>query len=559
MTREEERWTIEQLERMPDIERSQAIVCPQVVERMIGGERTRFQVCIHPDGKARVLGKTSSEPIPTQPSFGFHNGGDVPWAWSTIHENLIMRYMDFLFLVDEDEYSIIALGAMSTYFREVFNTYPYFDFFSAEVDCGKSTALKCLVWSSCYGDLMNTPTPAVIYRDIEESKCVLGIDEIDNALSNKETRGLLLSVFNSGYTKGIPAKRVDLNTMKVQRFDAFGLKAFSRVEDLGPQARGLLSRSITINMIRNPAQHRLEELTSPDVFQPYRDQMYRARLERYEDVAAAYHYVLENSGLQDRIRQIFAPLLSIAFLVGEECYHRTLRFAKSYAQDRQNRSDDPMMRALVEVLLDPVYLGHEVPTVNIRDDLNTRLHSYGVISEDYGLRSRRVNSMLDALGLKRSPKRSQNYVHYFINRDRVIAWATRVYNMTIPTSLQENLSNLSNLENATEGPETTGEGKSEVSEVSEIKGDLVTDDKKPEEAPRTFSAFLEWIREILTEAPESRISLEEIRTRWNGGNQRLSAWWTQAIEKQFLQEVEVRDGVQVCRWNAKTSGEGVVS
>jgi hypothetical protein len=494
---------------------------------MYQNETKEFTIEYTSEGERLSQGGFRGLPDFTQPSEGFNNGDVESWAWSTIFEGLVMSYMKYVFFPDSRLYKIQALAAMSTYFREVFNTYPYIDFYSPEVNCGKSTAMKALVWSSYYGDLMTTPTPAVIYRDIDESKCTLGIDEIDNAMSNKDLRGLLLSVLNSGYMKGIPAKRCDPNTLKVIRFDAFGLKGFTRVKGLD---RAIESRSITFNMIRNPAGRILEELTSSFVFREYRDQMYRARLEQSEDVALEYESVLNTVDLQNRSRQLFAPLLTMAQLVGAEVFTETLAFAKEYAEQREGESDDPETKALIEILLRVEYTGHEIAVVNICNDLNTLLHEREITSSDFDFRSKKVISMLKALGLKRG-KQSQNRVHYFINNEIVQSWG-QLYGFIEPV-VQESLEavspTLTSLTTLTENKES-----SEGSEGSEgkIHGDAIVS-RTPKEWCRAVLKLFD--PELAGNGQE--LSLGDIREEFSGSEYHVDEAIHKLLEDGLLMEV----------------------
>lgn len=492
MSTKPEDWTLEQLDRLPEYQEDEDISCLVNIRKLIDGEPHEFTLKVRRDGEEK-LKKTRSIPLLTQPTRNFHNGDGEPQAWSTIYDSLRMAYMDYVFHVDRRYHDICALTAMSSYFRECFNTYPYLDFYSAEVDCGKSTAMKAFVYSSFYGDLMTAPTPAVIYRDINESKCTLGIDEIDNALTNKDLKGFLLSVLNSGYMKGIPAKRCDPNTQRVVRYDAFGVKAFTRIGSIN---RTIESRSITINMIRNPADNLLKELESSEPFREMRDQLYRARLERYLDVGEAALWVRDNSGLRNRTRQLFTPILTIARLVSEEVYDEALSFAKEYAEQRQGESDNPVTRVLVEILLRPAYLGHEVPVVNIVQGLNDDLLERKLRSEDYEFRSRGVISMLKSLGLKRSPKRTRNYVHYFMNAEIVLNWGA-LYSLDV--SPQTSLSSLASLSSPEDEEKSANaelsEVKSEGSEGSEGEGDI------PQEELVERSTNLEHQEEVGTRVP----------------------------------------------------------
>jgi len=472
-------WTLAQVQGLQDYADSGEVICYRSVRKLYHDEIKDFTIEYTTEGERLAQGFRSI-PEFTQPSEGFNNRDIEPWDWKSIYEGFVMSYMQYIFFPDSRLFKIQAVAAMSTYFREVFNTFPYIDYYSPEVNCGKSTAMKALIWSSFYGDLMTTPTPAVIYRDIDESKCTLGIDEIDNAMTNKDLKGLLLSVLNSGYMKGIPAKRCDPNTMKVIRFDAFGLKAFTRVKGLD---RAIESRSITFNMIRNPAGRTLDELTSSCVFREFRDQMYRARLERYEDVAEAYKSVLETVDLQNRTRQLFAPLLTIAQLVSKEVFIETLAFAKEYSEQREGESDNLEIKALIQVLLRIEYSGHEIAVVNICNDLNALLHEHEITSSDFNFRSRKIISMLKALGLKRG-KQSQNRVHYFINKEIVKSWG-QLYGL-VEVPVQESLEGVVSNPNYPNYPNQE-EQFGEVSEVSEARGDMGQTPQTPKE----------WTRDVL--------------------------------------------------------------
>ena len=214
----DEHWTLKEIDGLPDYEEIADISCLLNVRKDESGQPREFTLKVTSEGE-QPLSETLNIPRQTQPTRGFNNGGlgSEPWGWSTIFNALAVTYRRFVFYTDPRFYEIEALAAMSSYFREIVHTYPYVDFYSQDVDTGKTTAMRSLIWSSFYGELMTCPTPAVIYRIVAESHCTLGIDEIDNALSAKksEVHGLLLSILNSGYMKGIPARRCDPNTQKV--------------------------------------------------------------------------------------------------------------------------------------------------------------------------------------------------------------------------------------------------------------------------------------------------------------------------------------------------------
>lgn len=511
-------WTLAQVNQLPDYEELSTVVCPIVVTKDVSGSKIRFLIEVSEEGE-RLIGPISTDSLRTQPSQGFQE--IEPWAWSTVYDSIVMSFREFVFHLNEAHYTITALGAMASYFKEVFNAFPYFDFLAGEINCGKSTALKALVLSSRYGKVVSSTSAASLYRD--RWKGTPGIDELDNQLVDKENRAILLSILDSGYARGYPAERVNPDTREVEYFDAFGLKAFSRVGDI-PQS--IISRSITINMIRSPKS--LSDIDDFDPFIEVRDQMYRKMLFQQEEVRESYHWVRDNCELFGRDRQLFAPLLSIARLVSKEVYRDTLAFAHEYIEQRRGIYDDVVIKTLVEVLLRPQYLGYEVPTVNIRDDLHDLLVERGVFSnEARKIGSRRVNTMLDSLYLKRSSKRNQGYVHYTIDRNMVIRWACDVYDLLeVPpdTSLTSLIS--------PEEEEVTP--KSEVSEISEIKGDM---EKPTEQSTRNPK---EWAKAVLAkfdpELPQSW-TLAELRDEFPDNEYSVDEAIYTLLQEGFLIEV----------------------
>jgi hypothetical protein len=469
-----DKWTLEEVDSLTDYEEIRDISCPVTVSKEIGGVKHFFALKVSADGE-QLLGETHSEPVPTQPTRGFHNGGATPWEWQTIFKTLKATLISLLFLMDEAAFDVLTCYIQSTYFREVFGSYGYLDFASAEVDCGKSTALMAVTWASHYGDLQVNPTPAGIYRTIAIEKGMLGVDELDNSLTDKETKGLLTSVFDCGYKRGLPVVRVDnVNGHFVPtRFDCFGPKAISRV---GPIPRSIESRCITVNMHRAPASAKLEALESPEVFRQIRDQLYRRRIFDFGAVVSTYERLKTTIPLSNRAREIFLPVLTMASLVDEETFVRVLSFAKNYSDQRKARYDDEFVKTLVEVLLRPEYLGAEVPVINIANDLDGLLRERGLLSEDSKkLGSKWVISRLEGLDLKRG-KKTHGFVHFVIRKDITERWARDVYGL-LETGEQEGLGQILPDREPVPIPPATSptsptspRGPGEESEVSEGKG-----------------------------------------------------------------------------------------
>ena len=268
------------------------IACFINVEAPINGKPTKITLKITPEGES-INQVTFSLPDGigsgiidaasiTQPSRGFHEKLITSHVFKKVFESLKEKFGDFIFLLQKDFFAILALASMSSYFREAFYTYPFIDFHANDLECGKTTAMKAFTWSCNYGVIQTIPTPAVIYRKIHQSKGVLGLDELEDTLRNRESAGFIKGILDAAHTKGIPAERCDPNDpSQLQTFDAFGIKVFSRV---GGIPNSIISRSIRVPMIQAPKRIKLKKLRTASAFKTERDLMYNARLRFSFDV-----------------------------------------------------------------------------------------------------------------------------------------------------------------------------------------------------------------------------------------------------------------------------------
>lgn len=357
-------------------------------------------------------------PPETQPSL---NILDIRASFKEAFEHLTAQYQNFLYLLEPEYYEMIVLGAMSTYFREVFYSYPYFDFYAREYNCGKTTAMKCLIWASFYGFLPLDPTGPVLFRAIDGCHSAVGLDELDNVIQDESGRSNIIGLLNAAYQKGTPAYRIDMEKGgEVVPYDPFGLKAFTHTS---PLPDSFTSRSIVIVMYRTPETK--EQLRTPDTFKEFRDMMYRLRLDSVPDVDVAYDYVLKNCELLNRGRDRFAPLLTMAYLIDVKLYERMLAWAQEYLKNESPASFDEVDRTLIELLRDKGL--DRIALAELRTEWNKLLQERELASKDYG--SRTLSKKLESFGFSKSEYRAGNRVHYEITPKRLAEWV-RIYNIS---------------------------------------------------------------------------------------------------------------------------------
>ena len=404
------------------------IACFLNVEAPINGKPTKITLKITPEGESI---NTVTFGLPdgigsgiidaasiTQPSRGFHSVEITKAVFASVFNRLRKKFGDFIFLLQEDFFSILALASMSSYFREAFYTYPFIDFHANDLECGKTTAMKAFTWSCNYGVIQTIPTPAVIYRKIHQSKGVLGLDELEDTLRNRESAGFIKGILDAAHTKGIPAERCDPNDpSQLQTFDAFGIKVFSRV---GGIPNSIISRSIRVPMIQAPKQKKLKKLRTAAAFRAERDLMYNARLRYSMDVLTESKWVEDNCGLSHRPADLFVPILTMAKMVSKTEYDRTLKWAKKFLSDRKGTYEDEWNTALVEICLN--HIGEDIGQKAIRDEWIVLLYSRDLLS---GKEPRSCTKRLDGLSLSRTKTRTNRDIHFFIDRDIIGAWANR--------------------------------------------------------------------------------------------------------------------------------------
>src|SRR5262245_53163492 len=98
-----------------------------------------------------------------------------------------------------EDASLVALWILGTYFhRSSFLTYPRLNL-HGEKGSGKSKLLRLIQQLAFNGMMRLAPTPAVLFRRIEELRPTLCLDEMENLGDDRAT---IVSIINSGYKLG---------------------------------------------------------------------------------------------------------------------------------------------------------------------------------------------------------------------------------------------------------------------------------------------------------------------------------------------------------------------
>jgi hypothetical protein len=170
----------------------------------------------------------------------------------------IERFIRRFVVLPEAAYLPLCIWVIATHAFEHFDCFPYVALLSPVKRCGKTRLLEVLE------PLVNepwrgtAPTPAALYRMMEETPTLL-LDEVEalnNAKSAKsESSQAILAILNAGYRKGAAIPRCDGPKNELKHFDVFGPKAFAAI---GRLPDTLTDRSIVIAMQRRTKSQKVE-------------------------------------------------------------------------------------------------------------------------------------------------------------------------------------------------------------------------------------------------------------------------------------------------------------
>jgi len=476
-----------------------------VYHKLIGSNPNDFHVKVYLNSdeikEERTLPR--STPQQTAPSVNFYERdyGSLRELFYKLKE----IHTDYTAYPPNSEYPILTtLGSISSYFREVFYTYPYFDFTSPEVECGKTTAMKTMTFSSFYGTVTASFSESVMFREIDASHCVYGLDNVERLFTKPKDYVPIIDWLSSSYSRDIPCKRLEKQGDKwiVVYFDGYGIKAFTHVRDFPYQFRALKSRAIAIFMQKGKPK---KFYPTPEKFIDIRDRLYHARLREFKKVEETYERLIKSNILIGRLGDLYYPLLTIARLVdgkeNGEIFEKVLAFAHKEEQDRVQY--DQWNKILVFTLYEEGFLG-SVSSQDIKPVYHENLDKEGLVGRDTKVTTQSVTSRLKKLGFPRDTgKTTGNKTWFLIDAKEVDAKCYEYGIKTEPPSNTPPNANFSNFSNSESEEEESKQrraeeeeekerstekidfddfisGKSEKSEKSEQKGGIREITKKKE-------------------------------------------------------------------------------
>jgi hypothetical protein len=194
--------------------------------------------------------------------------------------------------------------------------------------CGKTNLLTCLSHLTPRVSTGVTPTPAVLYRKIEQDCPTLLLDEADRLFKDGENSNQdILAILNAGYKRGAVVYRCGgANRDKLESFHVFCAKAFSSIGGLPETTQDRCFPIRLERRIQKPGRPRqkFRERYVKSELQPIRDRF--AEWGKGEDIKNRLTVSILDSAfpelLGDRAVEICEPLYVIAILAGGDWYDR---------------------------------------------------------------------------------------------------------------------------------------------------------------------------------------------------------------------------------------------
>ena len=270
---------------------------------------------------------------------------------------------------------------IGTYFYRLFDAFPYLAVVGPK-GSGK-TKLASIVESVAFNPLRtDSVTTAQLFRSVHVTGGTLILDE-QEALNSNFANDDKMSLLRSGYKQGGSALRSGDSSagFKTEIFYTYGPKMLintSGMEEL------LADRCVSIHMLRSTGpQGKTLGSDLAEAWVQIRDDLYYSVMERFPEIRAVYRNQGFAGGLNNRQRERWLPILSIASIFAPEEVEALEKLALKDTSNTllANPVDAAFLAALDKLVDSPtVQLG----TYAIRNALESRLEGESVSSAKVG-------------------------------------------------------------------------------------------------------------------------------------------------------------------------------
>ena len=260
------------------------------------------------------------------------NVGSVGTLMLNLIKKVLKVYIDFK---DPENYDLVALWIIGTYFHQLFNTYPYL-FLHGVKQSGKSKLLKFIKLLSFKGLFAGNISPSSLFRIVQANRPTLCIDEQDS-LTSRSNVPELRDLLNSGYKRGSVVYRSVQKSQKtdysVDSFEVYCPKVLANIWGL---ENVLEDRCITITMLRmkNVRFSDAEIFEDDEIWQQIRNLLYLYLFTNWKGIKEEYQAMPNETKLKSRHWELWKPILTIAKYIDGETYKKIIPFAEQKMREK---------------------------------------------------------------------------------------------------------------------------------------------------------------------------------------------------------------------------------
>ena len=401
---------------------------------------------------AQAAVESANRPSPSQPPSELP-GRELriewpePWEQSVqladLLEETVQALERYMVMTPEQAWTV-ALWTAWTWVFDHFDVAPMLFVSSPTKRCGKSTLMKFLSIVTAR-PLLRTPSPAAVFRIVEEHRPTLLLDEADLLIKQSEEWRLLL---NAGhYRQTAAVVRCTGDEYEPREFSTWCPKAIAAI---GKLPSTLEDRSIIITLQRKASWQKTERLTLTDwqKLHPIAQRFMRWKLDVEARQPGPWPIPAVPPELNDRQADNWGPILAVAEMAGGDWPNKAREAACSVSEGREeDELSIQLLKDLWEVWEEEDFLS----TSTLIDRLSRLEESpWGTLNRGRPITPRKLANMLSPFGVK---SRHTKVGNGYYKKDLLDLWE-RYF---LPTGVS-NLHNLHRERNSLSDKDLSGEG-----------------------------------------------------------------------------------------------------
>jgi len=300
---------------------------------------------------------------------------------SHIYNEIRSSFTSYVYFEKPVIYDFMSVYVIATYFHPLFQAFPLLVLYGP-TESGKSLTMQIIEYLAFNAVMITDPTPAVIFRTIEELCPTMLMDEIEGLASRRDYASSIMSILRASY------KRIDVPRMEEKPGGGFRLKLYCCYS---PKVIGtiqgvenvLANRSVIINLVRSRQEDGAKfEKTDPSLKEEHwrqlRNYLYLLVMTRWQELEAMIEPTIEEleGDLTNRQLELWTPFLSVASWIDQNnrdgdrsLFTRLLDMAQQKLSerrmiDREGNQTLMVLQALLQLVKKPKdkpwYSTHEI-------------------------------------------------------------------------------------------------------------------------------------------------------------------------------------------------------